>query len=341
VVAFLAVLALLGAAGAACAGWWWLLPLRRLNGRLAGPDAELQRAVAAARRGGWEPAARLLEVTGRDWERRSLYAKRLGHLAAWDGDDWLRDWQDARPDDPDAAVVRARCQVDLAWKLRGAKRATHTSREKFDGFHRELFRSREPIAVAAQLNPDDPTPYVTEIWTALGLGYCEPDMAKLWEGVSARAPQHFEGHCSALQYWCGKWRGSAKLARDFAGSAAAGAPSGSLLTALPLIAWYEHHDGSLVTGSYTTPQVRALVDATLADAAAADDHHPRLPEVRHLLAHFLLRQGRCREALRQFRAVDGYVDALPWRYRPFPRLAYRTARTRAARGALREALVRR
>jgi hypothetical protein len=56
------------------------------------------------------------------------------------------------------------------------------------------------------------------------------------------------------------------------------------------------------------------VDAALADAAAADPTHPRLPELRHLLAYYLALQDRDDAALEQFKLVDGYVNALPWRY---------------------------
>lgn len=48
--------------------------------------------------------------------------------------------------------------------------------------------------------------------------------------------------------------------------------------------------------------------------------------------------GRHREALEQFRHVDGYVDALPWHYTGYRRIYYRAIRTAAARGALIESL---
>ncbi|WP_328929905.1 hypothetical protein OG429_38550 [Streptomyces sp. NBC_00190] len=62
--------------------------------------------------------------------------------------------------------------------------------------------------------------------------------------------------------------------------------------------------------------------------------HPELPWARHTLASFLLRQGRFRESVAQFRHVDGYTLGLPWHYQAFPRLSYRSHRTRAMWGAL-------
>ncbi|MFD3514129.1 hypothetical protein [Streptomyces sp. NPDC058657] len=323
-------------------GWLWygLLPLRWQNSRLAGPDAALQRACRAASRGRWEPAAELFADAGQDWERRALYAQRLGHLAAWRSDGWLKAWQEARPEGRDVALVVARARVVYAWKLRGHARAVQTSRKQFEGFHRELRTSRGDLARAAALHPDDPSPFIAEIWTALGLGYPNREMHALWAEITVRAPHHFEAHTSALQYWTAKWQGSNKLAREFAEKAAAGAPPGSLLSVLPLLAWYEAEGYELGEPGFRSARIRALTDAALADVALADAHHPRLPEVRHVLAYFLYMQGRYRAAREQFRKVDGYTEALPWRYHRVKQFAYRVARNRTAHGALTERRVR-
>ncbi|MDX3073124.1 hypothetical protein ACIP98_29980 [Streptomyces sp. NPDC088354] len=270
-------------------------------------------ALTAVSGGDWEPAAALLRSVGRDWERRSAVAYLLAEKAAED-DEWLLAWESARAGDQDAAVVRARSTVVLAWELRGGKRAQYTTREQFDGFHQTLKEARADIERAAALNPDDPTPYITEIWVALGLGYPHAEMDRLWDEITARAPHHYEAHFSALQYWCAKWRGSQRLASEFAERAASRAPLGSLLTAMPLIAHFEH-DESDDTAADNTPEMRARVDAALADVAAADPTHPRLVELRHLLAFYLRLQDRDEAALEQFKLVDGYIGALPWRYR--------------------------
>ncbi|MFI6080369.1 hypothetical protein ACIBBB_05205 [Streptomyces sp. NPDC051217] len=292
-----------------------LLPVAQLNKELAAPpEPELLAALAAARSGDWRSVADRFAGTGTDWERRSIYAENLADIAAAD-DSWLLAWEKARHDDPDAAIVRARATVKLAWRIRGDYSASHTSRKQFDGFHRTLVRSREDIARAAALNPGDPTPYITEIWTALGLGYPHGDMDHLWAEVTVRAPHHFEAHFSALQYWCAKWRGSDDLAHAFAARAAAGAPLGSLMSAFPLIAWFEaHFDQTVKASAYRSAELTSLVDTALADAAAAPADHPRLAELRHLLAYFLFRQRRYDAALEQFLLVDGYVAALPWAY---------------------------
>ncbi|MER5204657.1 hypothetical protein [Streptomyces sp. NPDC002825] len=297
-----------------------LLPAERQHTELAAPlSPALSVALASARAGDWEPAAELLAATLEtpDWEGRSALAERLADLAA-EEDGWLRAWEEARPADPGAALVRARGTVFLAWNVRGGARDEDTTAEQTEAFRRVLARSREEhVRAVALARADDPSPYVAEIWTALGLGLPHEELRKLWREVVDRAPHHYEAHFAALQYWCAKWCGSAELARAFAVRAAAGAPPGSLMAALPLIAHFEH-DTSDTTDADRTPEMYAAVDALLADVAAADPAHPRLPEARHLLAYYLWLQDRHAAAMEQFRLVDGYVGALPWRYKTDP-----------------------
>ncbi|GHE04250.1 hypothetical protein [Streptomyces alanosinicus] len=315
-----------------------LLPAERQDTEHPAPLPDTWAAALDAVRGGdWQPAAELLRAVDRDWERRSALTALLGAAAA-EEDGWLMDWEAARPEDPDAAVVRAQSTVSLAWELRGSLGAGSTTREQFDGFHRTLAAAREEITRAAALNPDDPTPYITEIWVALGLGCPHAEMERLWAQITARAPHHYGAHHAALQYWCAKWRGSRELASGFAEKAAAGAPVGSLLTVLPLVAHFEH-DGSTDVAADGTPEMVARVDAGLADAAAAaaaDPGRPGLAQLRHLLAFYLHLQDRHEAALEQFRLVDGHVDALPWRYHGDGAAAYycqvRNETARAAAG---------
>ncbi|MGW3649541.1 hypothetical protein [Streptomyces sp. NPDC000878] len=327
------------ATGAEAAAQLGFLSAERQNTEYAGPLPEgWETALDAVRgggNGGWKAAAELLRGIGQDWERRSLASYLLAEIAAGD-DGWLLAWEAEGPQgtgDPDAALVRARSTVILAWDIRGDKLARHTTGEQFAGFHRLLQRSREEIARAAALNPDDPTPYVTEIWTALGLGYPHSEMDKLWSELTARDPHHYEAHFSALQYWCKKWRGSEQMATEFAERAVASAPLGSLLTVLPLIVHFEH-DGSVGSATDRTPEMIARVDAGLADAAAADPAHPRLPELRHLLAYYLSRQDRDEAAVEQFKLVDGYVNALPWRYDDGMTARYCRLRNQSAQAAV-------
>lgn len=309
-----------------------LLPPERQNTDRAYRDPEAEAVLAALSQGDWQPAAQALTATGTDWERRSYLVGVIARRAAND-DTWLRAWQAARPDDPDAAVVHANAKVSLAWQIRGGAWAEDTSAEQFAGFHRMLKEAREDFDRATSLaHPGDPTPYLLQIPLYMGLGAPHEALHQLWAEVTARAPYHYEAHGRALQYWSAKWCGSAELARDFAAQAAATAPRGSLMTMFPLLSWYEHNDDEAPEAAYGWPEMMALTEAALADVAAARPDHPRVAEVRHLLAYCLAKQGRHEAALEQFRLVDGYVQALPWRSYSNPAEVYCAVRGVALQG---------
>lgn len=311
-----------------------LLPPERQNTDRAAADPGADAVTAALARGEWEPAARALAAAGTDWERRSCLVGIAAEQAV-EEDAWLRAWQAARPDDPDAAVIDATAKVWVAWEIRGGGWAKDTTAEQFEGFHRVLRRAREDFERAAALaHPGDPTPYLLQIPLYMGLGAPHDALHELWAEVTARAPYHYEAHWRALNYWYAKWHGSAELSRDFALRAAATAPRGSLLTMFPLLDWYEANDDEAPDEAYGWPEVTALVDAALADVAAARPDHPRLAEVRHLLAYFLAKAGRHEAALIQFRLVDGHVGAVPWRYYKHPAKAFCAVRDKALKGAL-------
>lgn len=314
------------------------------------PEPELVAALAGAGEGRWEPAAAALAWAGRDWDLRYGVLRSLSDAAARD-DAWLRAWQQARPDDPDAATVEADSLVWLAWQVRGSGTADRTQQEQFEAFRRVLGQARAACRRAAELAPDDdPTPYAVELNVGLGLGYPHEEFRALFAEVTSRAPRHHGGHGAALQYWCEKWRGSAAAADEFARTAVAGAAPGELMSALPLTSWYEHHElrkpasaagaaGSGPGSDAASDELAALVDAGLADAAAATGDSRQLRVLRHLLAYYLYRLGRHAEAVEQFRLVDGHVRAVPWMYSPATAERYTAVRDSAFHKASGEGMI--
>lgn len=289
-----------------------MLPDAELDTRLPGPDPELTQALAAAGVGDWRPAAALLAGSDPEWRWR-----RLGALAgnAAEDDGWLRSWSAERPEDPAAALVTAESTVRLAWLLRGNLTAQSTTEEQFVNFHQVLGRAPAAFAEAARLAPADPAPYIGLIPVAKAEGWPHDRMRALWAEITARAPYHVGAHTEALQYWCAKWQGSHELMHHFAETAAAGAPAGSLLPMLRLVAWYEELiERDADQRDYQQPPITAAIDALLADVALAPPQHAALPAARHLLAYFLRGQRRFIEAREQLRLVDGWIGALPWAY---------------------------
>ncbi|MCG6494119.1 hypothetical protein [Kitasatospora sp. A2-31] len=314
-----------------------MLPEEQQNTDRACPSPELDALRATATGGDWQACAEGLAEAGRDPDRRYRIVGELADVAA-EEDDWLRTWRAERPGDPDAALVHAEALVKLAWRLRGAAYAEHTSDEQADGFHRMLTEARAAAHEAQELAPQDPLPWTTELWIALGLNYPPAEFDRVWAGLTARDPHLYPAHYAAVQYKSAKWHGSEEEANAFADRAATGAPAGSLLAGMRLIALFEHEPDDNESEYWSTPYARSAVDAARRAVDAAPADHPRAAEIRHLLAWCYTMTDRPAEALAQFKLVDGYVDALPWRYTDEPAAFYCRIRAIAARFAAKEQL---
>ncbi|QKW21326.1 hypothetical protein HUT16_21690 [Kitasatospora sp. NA04385] len=278
----------------------------------------LDAALAAATAGDWHPAAELLAAATGDHDLRLRLLGPLGENAAED-DAWLRAWRAERPEDADAAVITVEALVQLAWNIRSSRRASEVSQEQFQAFHRVLGEAEEAAKDAERLAADDdPLPFYVQQPVAMGLSWANSRYVALWSELSARDPRHLAGHQRALQYWCAKWHGSHELMHAFADAAVAGAPVGSLLTAVKLQAWDEQFRGAEDrSAAYGSPEVLASVEAAEADLAAAEAAPaaaataPRIRYLHGLLAEFHTRAGRGADAMRHFRALGPHVPG-PW-----------------------------
>ncbi|WP_340558475.1 hypothetical protein [Streptomyces sp. GSL17-111] len=337
------------------------VPAAELDVRLPGPDHELVEALTETQRTqDYEPVARLLALTSDDWELRWQRVQSLAGAAAVElraaratGAEqpppepgpspapgglsftkdaptearqqdarWLRNWRTERPQDRSAAQVYAQF---LVWQaLADPSSADH---------HIVLEEARNVAREAAAMADEDPTPHLTELFVARRLGYRRADFEALWNEVVRRAPHHMGAHLAALPYWSEKWHGSREDAYAFAQDAAARAPEGSLLPALPLFAVWEHlPEANMVRGMYQSKVVEDAIEAAEFAVNEAADDHPVRAHVLHLLLCLLVRSERFEEAMEALRAVDGYVGALPWIEAPDPARAYAAYRALAVAG---------
>ncbi|MFF2405383.1 hypothetical protein [Streptomyces sp. NPDC058092] len=303
-----------------------------LDIRLPGPDQDLLDVLDVVQRTqDWRAASQLLAGTPKEgevrWQRVQAFAGAASLELARQpgvGGAWLRTWRAEAPKDAGGAAVHAEFLVQQAWR---------SSTAGTDDFRIILEEARTVCGEAALLAPGDPVPYLVELAVSRGLGYSHEEFDQLWAKVIDRAPAHMGAHIAALHYWCEKWHGSREAADRFATTAAARAPQGSLLAALPLFAVYEHlPEVNLVQGFYRSAVVTKAVEGALfaVHAARADD--PMLAHVRHLLVLFLVRMERWSEAMNQFVHIDGHVGALPWTQSSDPAAEYTVYRALAVAG---------
>lgn len=303
-----------------------------LDIRMPGPDQDLLDVLDHVQRTqDWRAAAQLLAGTPREgelrWQRVQAFAGaaslELGNQPGVGGA-WLRKWRSEAPKDAGAAQVHAEFLVQQAWR---------TSAVGTDEFRIILEEARTVCGQAALLAPGDPVPYITELAVARGLGYTHEQFDQLWAKVIDRAPGHMGAHLAALHYLCEKWHGSREESDHFATTAAARAPQGSLLAALPLFAVYEHlPEVNLVRSFYQSSVVTKAMEGALFAVHSARQDDPVLPHVRHLLVVFLVNSERWAEAMHQLVRVDGHVGALPWTTEPDPAAAYAVYRALAVAG---------
>ncbi|NBE54170.1 hypothetical protein [Streptomyces boluensis] len=311
-----------------------------LDIRMPGPDQDLLDVLDVVERSGdWKYAAQLLAGTEKDgevrWQRVQAFAgaaslalsRQPGGVSANPGGQWLRVWRAESPKDAGGAAVHAEFLVQQAFR---------TATPGTDEYRIILEEAKAACAEAALLAPGDPVPHITELAVARGLAYSREEFDQLWLRILDRAPRHMGAHLAALPYFSEKWHGSRAQAYEFAEAAAARAQEGSLLSALPLFAVFEHlPEVNLVSGFWESEVVRKAVEgAQFAEhskrSAGAGD--PMLAHVRHLLVFFLVRSERWAEAMHQLIVVDGHVGALPWTLSPDPAAEYAVFRALAVAG---------
>ncbi|MFE0536090.1 hypothetical protein ACFW20_18930 [Streptomyces nigra] len=308
-----------------------------LDIRMPGPDQDLLDVLDLVQRTqDYRAAAQLLagtEAEGeRRWQRVQAFAgaaalelqQRPGGVSESPGGQWLRVWRSEQPKDAGGAAVHAEFLVQQAWR---------TATPGTDEFRIIMEEAKAACGEAALLAPGDPVPYIVELSVARGLAYSRPEFEQLWLKILDRAPAHMGAHLAALPYWCEKWHGSRQLAYEFAEAAAARAPRGSLLAAMPLFAVFEHlPEVTLVAGFWQSEVVTKAVHGALFAVGAARPDDPMLAHVRHLLVFFLVRGERWAEAMDQLVHVDGHVGALPWTLSADPAAEFAVFRALAVAG---------
>ncbi len=285
---------------------WGLPPDSAVTGAKFIADARLAEAVTAYRAGDWQPGAALLADLGTDWDRRAHAVQQLGDAAA-DDEGPLKAWRESGS--ADAAAVHAQGLVALAWQIRTSFTPEHVSEDQWAGFFRVLEDAEAATRAAAEAAPDDPTPWWTMVTVARGRQYENDDFRAVWAELVARDPLHRQGHEQALQYWCAKWFGSHEQMFAFADEAVAKAPK---LAGLGLVAAHEAEEKKVE--AWKSDRTGRALDVVLPWLAGEGQDHPANLRDRAYAAKALVVNGRCDEAVEQFKVLGVHADALIWAF---------------------------
>ncbi len=306
---------------------WGLPPDDAVTAAKFVADARLAEAVAAYRAGDWQPGAALLDDLGTDWDRRAFAVQQLGDAAA-DDDAPLKAWRTAGS--AAAEAVHAQGLVAVAWQIRTSFTPEHVSEDQWAGFFRVLEEAEAAARAAAEAAPDDPTPWFTMLTVARGRQYGNDDFRAVWAELVARDPLHRQGHEQALQYWCAKWFGSHELMFAFADEAVTKAPK---LAGLALVA--AHEAEAKEVEAWKSDRTGRALDVVLPWLAGAGRDHPANLRDRAYAAKALVVNGRCDEAVEQFKVLGEHADALVWAYGGKPVFEFVKTRYLACHGATR------
>ncbi|MFF8774206.1 hypothetical protein [Kitasatospora sp. NPDC015120] len=313
-------------------------PRDRLDPGRAGPPPPLERrqrsqAIAdAAWAGDWRPAAAYVAEPGDHWDERWSRLDLLAAIAA-DGDGWLGAWRSAEPGNCDAATLEAKLMVRRAWEVRGSGYRHEVGDDAIEAFRELLPAAIEAARRAALLDPANPGPWVVIVTAARGAQFTPEQFQEAWQELVKRAWYHYDGHWQALQYWCEKWFGSHRQMLAFAERAMDAAPPGSPLGGIYLHALAELEERRGIASTIAADRTKWRIENLAAQLRQVRPDDERIPQLRHLLAHFAGEVEAYDVALEQFRAIGPWCGARPWTAQDDPVAAFDLARALAVKRA--------
>ncbi|MEU9040583.1 MULTISPECIES: hypothetical protein [unclassified Kitasatospora] len=248
---------------------------------------------------------RLLRDTGTDWDRRG---HRLGVLAETAAPSALaRNWRLRRPRNADALIFEA--WVEL---FRG----------RYAGRMEDPRAAAENCYDAADLLPEDPTPWVVLLGILRLMRAESRELIAVWHEAAARDPWNREAHLQMLRYLSPEECGSRSAQLNFVDTVRASAPPTAPTAGVELTALVDEHTRTAAGGGVEALLVRRQWTHNRAVKALDTALHewPRLGGLVHaaaladlnLLAFALVQAGRPSESGDAFRRIDNTVTAWPW-----------------------------
>ncbi|MGW0769205.1 hypothetical protein [Streptomyces sp. NPDC002676] len=269
--------------------------------------------------------SRLLDQDPGDWDRRT---HRVGVLADFlAGTHLPRSWAAREPRNANALVLDAWTQVVQARAQDGPGDASDAV---------------ESCLRAAELAPEDPTPWVVLLGAARCERWKQPQVFGVWNEVLARDRWNREAYTSMLAYLSPEEAGSRLQVLEFVDALGARMPANAPCVATELTAQVFQYHAILGRGGYEALVARNHWSQGIA-AQALDRvvhtwgqpgflRHAKALADLNLLAYALMAGDRRAEARAVFEAVGGIVTAWPWQIGGDPLMEFEQAQRRAAVG---------
>ncbi|GAA2740419.1 hypothetical protein [Kitasatospora cinereorecta] len=271
--------------------------LGRVRKQLTAPQLQGQLDLSAGL------VEQVLRGAGSDWDRRT---HRLAVLADAATPALAQVWRRQRPRDADPLVLGVWVELSQA----RAEGGTADARGLVDRCHR-----------AADLRPEDPTPWIALLGTLRLLRRPAAEVFPVCREIGARDPWNRTAHLEMLGYLSPAECGSHAQALDFVDAVRANAPADSAVTGLELALLLDRYRATVDAGGVSALGARrrwARADAESALERALTWTRPGT--LRHaealadlnLLAYALVQASRSAEAAAVFELLGPVVTAWPW-----------------------------
>jgi hypothetical protein len=230
---------------------------------------------------------------------------------------------------PDLWLWLARVRIEEAWHIKPDVRARAVQADRLRMFHRAMESARAPLHAAARLTPDDPVPWISLLWLAIGLERPREERDEIWEAASERAPRLFATAFARLISLSPGWGGTSQEMLAFARAAGARAPAGNPMAALLPLAYFEHMSSERVSRSRLWDSFEVQREITVASGRWDDGRsgrpHPRAVEAHNAFgAAFYLADMR-RPARGHLSRTAGRFSTMPWSHLGDPGKEYTKA----------------
>jgi len=298
-------------------------------------DQEAARIKAAIERSDLSECVELLrQQRGGAWEDRHFYCEVVARNADVAALDTLcaADRRNAI-----AHLLRAAKGITMAWEARRSS-DTLTSHSWAD-FREHIEHARGLLEVAARLDPVDPTPHVYMLEVARGLQLPAEEAYEHFKKAVARDRLHFPAHAAMVEVLSPTWGGNNEDMFDFARSAVQGAPEGTEVWLVLLLANIErwHYTYSMegeteaATALVADPAVQEEVMQAYRNSLLSDWHVPGryTPRRRNEMAFWFHLTGERSRLKYELSRLGPICTDAPWSHLGEPREVFRAARKSA------------